>query len=302
MSAINPIQHLAVKVSELKRRQPVFNSTSELSRAVKEILDNKIYGISFSAYEEGQDPDDHHRLSDRQIRRRLEIISPYTQWIRTFSCTNGNERIPVIAKEMGLKTMVGAWIGDEADRNEDEIEGLLKIIKDGHADIAAVGNEVLLRQDMTSKELVSIIQRVKSEAPEVLVGYVDAYYEFRECPELVDVCDVVLANCYPFWEHCNVEQSVEYMKLMYETVVTAAKGKRVIITETGWPSQGEIQGGAVPSTDNAMAYFVSTYEWAQEEDVDIIYFTSFDEDWKVSKEGDCGAYWGLWDKYGKFKY
>lgn len=302
MSAVNPIQHLDVNVSELKKRQPVYGSSTELSQAVKAILDNKIHGISFSAYEEGQDPEIKSQLSDEQIRRRLEIIKPHTEWIRTFSCTNGNERIPVIAREMGLKTMVGAWIDDESDRNEAEIAGLLKIMKEGYADIAAVGNEVLLREDMTAKELVSLIKRVKAEVPEVTVGYVDAYYEFKDCPELVDVCDVILANCYPFWEYCNVEHSVEYMKLMYETAVAAAKGKQVIITETGWPSQGEVLGGAVPSSDNAMAYFVSTYEWAEEEGVDIIYFTSFDEDWKVSKEGDCGAYWGLWDKYGQFKY
>ena len=43
----------------------------------------------------------------------MKIIKPYTKWIRSFSCTDGNEAIPRIAKEYGIKTLVGAWLGDD---------------------------------------------------------------------------------------------------------------------------------------------------------------------------------------------
>ena len=92
------------------------------------------------------------------------------------------------------------------------------------------------------------------------------------------------------------------MKEMYRRAQRVANGKPVIISETGWPTVGTPFGAAVPSYDNALDYFVRTYQWADEEGVDIIYFSSFDESWKVGDEGDVGAYWGLWDKDGNLKY
>jgi exo-beta-1,3-glucanase (GH17 family) len=92
------------------------------------------------------------------------------------------------------------------------------------------------------------------------------------------------------------------MKDMYNKAVKAGKGKKVIISETGWPSEGEGLNGAFPSKENAMKYFINTQLWAQEEDVEIFYFSSFDESWKVGAEGVVGAYWGLWDKNEKPKF
>ena len=76
----------------------------------------------------------------------------------------------------------------------------------------------------------------------------------------------------------------------------------MVISETGWPTTGTAFGGAVPSYENAMEYFIRTYQWAAQDDIDIFYFSSFDESWKVGDEGDVGAYWGLWDKDGNLKY
>ena len=92
------------------------------------------------------------------------------------------------------------------------------------------------------------------------------------------------------------------MKEMYRRAQRVANGKKVIISETGWPTTGTPFGAAVPSWDNALEYFIKTYLWADEEGIEIFYFSSFDESWKVGDEGDVGAYWGLWDKDGNLKY
>jgi len=134
------------------------------------------------------------------------------------------------------------------------------------------------------------------------VGCVDAYYEFLDKPALVQACDVVLPNCYPFWEGVDINHAQPYLKHLYTLVHKAAGDKRVIITETGWPSQGQTVDAAVPSPVNAMRNFIETQEWARLEDVELFYFTSFDETWKVGAEGDVGAHWGLWDKEGKPKF
>ena len=129
-----------------------------------------------------------------------------------------------------------------------------------------------------------------------------AYFEFEVHPAISAACDVILANCYPFWEGCPAEHSLLYMKEMYRRAVHAANGKKVIISETGWPNVGTAEKGAVPSFENAIKYFINAYQWAEEEGIEIFYFSSFDETWKVDAEGDVGAYWGLWDKDGNPKY
>ncbi len=275
-------------------------SREELNRIFLKILNEKIHGISFSVYTENQAPGS--QISAEQIEARMGLIKPHVKWIRTFSCTDGNEQIPGIAHEHGLKTLVGAWLGDDAEKNEQEIEGVIKVAKAGQADIIAVGNEVLLREELSEGQIIDFIKRVKKEAPGIPVGYVDAYYEFTLHPQICDECDVILANCYPFWEGFPFEHSLLYLKDMYQRALKAGKGKKVIITETGWPNLGSAERGAVPSYENAIKYFINTFQWAAEENIEVFYFSSFDENWKIDAEGDVGAYWGLWDKDGNLKY
>ena len=279
-----------------------FSTTSivELASIFRKILEQKIHGITFSPYTEGQGPGT--KIGEQQIRERLEIIRPCVNWIRSFSCTDGNEQIPRIAAENGLKTMVGVWLDDDRENNEKELAGAIEVARAGHANILAVGNEVLLRGDLTEDELIGYIDRAKRAAPDVDVGYVDAYFKFVDHPRVTEACDVILANCYPYWESCPAEYSLLYMKDMYRRAVDAARGRKVIISETGWPDTGTPEGGAVPSVENALKYFINTYQWAEEEGIEVFYFSSFDETWKVEKEGDVGAYWGLWDKDGNLKY
>jgi len=276
------------------------HSIDDLRALVRQILEGKIHGLSFSPYVEGQGPGT--QLPEAQIRQRLDIIKPYVHWVRSFSCTDGNELIPRIAAENGLKSMVGVWLDDDKEHNEIEFANAIEVAKAGHADILAVGNEVLLRGDLSEDELIDYINRAKQAVPGVEVGYVDAYFEFAVHPRVTAACDVILANCYPFWEKCPAEHALLYMKEMYRLAVQAANGKKVIISETGWPNLGTPEGGAVPSVENAIKYFINTYQWAEEEGIEIIYFSSFDEAWKVDAEGDVGAYWGLWDKDGNPKY
>lgn len=275
-------------------------SESDLRARVREILNAKIHGLSFSPYLEGQGPGT--ELSEAQIRARLEVIAPYTRWVRSFSCTDGNQLIPRVAKQMGLKTMVGVWLDDDRDHNALELRGGIEVARAGHADILAVGNEVLLRDELSEDELIDYLRRAKTALPEVEVGYVDAYFKFELHPRVTEACDVVLSNCYPFWEGCPAQFAVLYMKDMYRRARRAAAGKRVVISETGWPNIGSPTHGAQPSFENAVKYFIDTYRWAQEDGIEIFWFSSFDETWKVEAEGDVGAYWGLWDQDGKPKY
>ena len=275
-------------------------SKEELESLFRDILEEGIHGISFSAYLEGQAPGS--QISRKQIEERMKILKPHVRWVRSFSCVDGNELIPKVAHEFGLKTLVGAWLGDDPEKNEAEIKAAIEVGKSGDADIIAVGNEVMLRGDLSEDEIIEFIRQVKSALPNLPVGYVDAYYEFVNHQRITDECDIIMTNCYPFWEGYPFDHSLSYMKNMYQIAKNAARGKKVIISETGWPNRGSAERDAVPSYENAMKYFINAYNWAEEEDIEIFYFSSFDESWKIGAEGDVGAYWGIWDKDGKYKF
>jgi len=277
------------------------NETEDDLRAIfSQMLNAGMHGICFSPYLDDQGPG--CVITEEQIRRKIEIIKPYTQWIRVFSCTEGNEMIPRIAKEYGLKTLVGAWLGEDHEKNAIEIEALIQLANEGLVDLAAVGNEVLYREELTEEELLNYIHQVKKALPNIQVGYVDAYYEFCNRPALTEACDVIFANCYPFWEGCHIDYSFLYIKEMYRRAVEAAKGKQVIISESGWPNMGSPFLASEPSFRNAVRYFINIQKWCKADNIDLFYFSSFDEAWKMGIEGDVGAYWGLWDKDGNLKY
>ncbi|MDG1714913.1 glycosyl hydrolase family 17 protein [Lacinutrix sp.] len=275
-------------------------SLEDLKKLWNATLKQGMHGICFSMYEDGQQPGD--KITEAQVERRVKILKPYTKWIRSFSCIEGNEHVPKMAKKHGLKTLVGAWLSDNKADNEKEIEGLIQLAKEGVVDIAAVGNEVLYRNELTLDELLGYIKRVKKALPNTPVGYVDAYYEFSVHPELVAHSDIILSNCYPYWEGTHIDGALGHMQHMYAQVESVAQGKLILITETGWPSEGGSLKSAFSSEENAIKYFINTQAWAKKANIKTFYFSSFDESWKTGDEGDVGAYWGLWDKHEKLKF
>jgi glycoside/pentoside/hexuronide:cation symporter, GPH family len=280
---------------------PLRGKTSDDIRALyAEQFQRGLYGLCFSAYTQAQRAGD--LLTEAQVRRRIGLVAPYTRWVRSFACTEGHELIPGLARGKGLKTMVGAWISTDRARNEREIEALIALARQGLVSVAVVGNEVLLRGDLPEQELLAYISRVKAALPDdVPVGCVEAYFHFLERPALTAACDVLLPNCYPFWEGAHIDVAAQYVRRMHGLVKAAGGDKPVIITETGWPWQGEAVAEAVPSADNAMRFFIDIQQWGRGEGVKLFYFSSFDEPWKLGQEGVVGTQWGLWNKDEQLK-
>lgn len=276
-------------------------TSDEIRTLYNEQFQRGLYGLCFSAYTQDQRAGD--VVTEAQVRRRIELIAPHTRWVRTFACTEGHELIPRLAHEKGLKTMVGAWISADRARNEREITALIDLARQGLVGLAVVGNEVLLRGELTEAELLAYVARVKAALPkDVPVGCVDAYFHFLERPALTAACDVLLTNCYPFWEGAPIDLAAQYVRRMHSLVKAAGGDKPVIITETGWPGSGQAVAGAVPSAEHAMRFFIDVQQWGRSEGVKLFYFSSFDEPWKLAQEGEVGTQWGLWDKDERPKY
>jgi len=258
-------------------------------------------GLNFSPYVDGQDPNRGSQVSEEQLRQRMRLIAPHTQWIRTFGSTNGLERSGAVAHSLGLKAAIGAWLSRDLAANELEISNVIASARAKEADLLIVGSEVLLRNDLSEVALLDYISRVKQAVPGMQVTYADVYSELLAHPKVLEAVDVVLANFFPYWESVQVGSAVAGIHRQYSNVVAASNGKEVMVSETGWPSAGDVQGNAIPSLENAARFFLNFVSWAEAEGVHYFYFEAFDEAWKAAYEGPQGAHWGVWDKDGTLK-
>jgi exo-beta-1,3-glucanase (GH17 family) len=262
----------------------------------------KLDWVNFSPYVEGQDPNAGSIVSEQQIRDRLRILTPYTKGIRTFGSTRGLEHAARIAKsEFNYRTAVGAWLGTDPTANVTEMTNLIAAAKSGYVDIAIVGNEVLLRNDLSENELIGYIEQFRSQVPTVPVTSADTYNVLLAPPGLIAACDVVFVNISPFWEGKSVDSAPAYLHAYYLQMLSAAGGKPVYVSEAGWPSNGNTVGSAVPNPDNAAQHFLNAVSWARQETVNLIYFEAFDESWKALYEGPQGAHWGIFTRDGTLK-
>jgi exo-beta-1,3-glucanase (GH17 family) len=241
--------------------------------------------------EEGQNPDHGTVLSFDQIRNLIARIGPYCEGIRTFGCSLGVEYTPEIAKTFGLKVAVGIWIDDNDATNQQEIDATIEIADKGHADLVIVGSEVLLRGTLTAEELIGYINDVKARVS-VPVTTADVYGELLANPAVMAACDKILYNHYPYWEGILVDNAVRQIHQQHQQMLSVANGKEVIVSEVGWPSDGDTIGQAVASPTNASSFFLSFVTWANSENVDYFWFEAFDEPWKETNEGPQGSKWG----------
>lgn len=254
---------------------------------------NKIQGLGFSPYMDGQSPDRGTQIPPGQIKTLINTVAPYTNWVRTYGCDNGLERIGEIAKAAGLKVAASAWLSKDGTANEKQISNLISVAKAGHADMAIVGSETIYRGDLSVKDLIGCIQRVKAAVPaNVQVTTGDIYPSYKDNPALIAAVDVVCIHIYPYWEGKSLADSLPSLKGAYNTLVGLAKGKTVWIGETGWPSAGQTNGAAQPSPENAAKYFSDFVAWTRPAGINYFYFDFMDEHWKGA-EGGVGPHWGI---------
>jgi exo-beta-1,3-glucanase (GH17 family) len=236
-----------------------------------------------------------------QIERCLKIIAPYTHWLRTHSVHWGSENANRIVHSLQLKAAVGAAIDKNTPQNEIEMEVLVYEAKRGNVDIAIIGNEVLSRKFIKREELISYIHQFRKKAPNVPVTTADYYVELLSQPQILNECDIVMANFHPYWEGVKVKDAISWIDSRYKRLRALANGKEIIISETGWPSSGNNVNAAVASPENAAFFFTNFVSWAHSLGIKYFYYEAFDSPWKAAFEGEHGGHWGVLDKGGKIK-
>ena len=221
-------------LARLKAPRPA--QATSLAAALNAVMAAGVHGLCFSPNLDGQNPGT--QITEARIHARLQVLAPHTRWQPTFLRLGGDALIPRIARQLGCKTLVGAWLGTDAAINQREIDAVIAIARAGHADIVAVGNGVLLREDVDEAKLLAAVAPVQQAVAGVPVGTVETCDLVELYPRITAACGVLLCNCDPFWEGCPLEHAIAYMHNMVQRVQAVVAGKPVLDSETGWPDQG----------------------------------------------------------------
>jgi exo-beta-1,3-glucanase (GH17 family) len=273
----------------LQRKETAPNFTGQLA------------SVSYSPAAHSDHPENDVRPTPEKIRADLKALAPYTRAIRTYSSTDGSEMVPPIAAEFGLKVTVGAWMSRDPDRNDREIRGALELARRYSNVIAiVVGNETLLRDDMSVDGLIAQIQRVKRSSP-VPVTTAEGWDVWIEHPQVASAVDFIAAHILPYWGGVDASAAVDQAIESYEKLRKMNPGKRIVIAEFGWPTAGYNFQNAYPGRIEQATIIRDFVSWAQAYGVDYNIVDGIDEPWKTT-EGGVGPYWGLFDASGEAKF
>ena len=264
-----------------------------------------IQGVAFSPYAADQNPFGSKDIpSVEQIDSDLELLAKRTYAVRTYSVLGTLGRIPELAAKHNVSVALGVQLSrDKAESEEELLTGIALAKEYRNIVRVIVGNEVLLRGDLTADELSDYLERARAAIRQP-VGYADTWATWLKNPEMARHVDFIGVHLYPDWEGVDVESAVDFCFRELKAVQAAYPKKPVIIAEIGWPSEGRIRAGAVASVSNEALFLRRFLARAEKEGERYYIMEAFDQPWKARDEGAVGAYWGIYDvdRQPKFEF
>jgi exo-beta-1,3-glucanase (GH17 family) len=237
-------------------------------------------------------------ISAEQIAEDMAQLAKVSDCVRTYSIENGLDQVPALAAKVGLKVIQGIWLGSNRQKNLAQIAIAVRLAKDypGVITSLVVGNEVLLRGEMTTSDLAANIRLVKAQVT-VPVTYADVWEYWLKNREIYDAVDFVTIHILPYWEDVPVRAKFAaiHVDSIRKRMAVAFPGKEILIGETGWPSQGRMREAALPSRTNQARVVSEILDLAKKEGFRVNLIEAYDQPWKRQLEGTVGGYWGLFD-------
>src|SRR6185437_4574205 len=266
--------------------------------------DGQVRGLSYSPSHLFNEKD-HEWVSPEHIDRDMAQLSQLTGRIRTYTVSNGQDRVPEIARRHGLTVSLGLWISSDLEMNEKEIETGIKVALANRrtVDRVIVGNEAILRGDVTVDQMNGYLKRIRAALPyRIKVTTAEPWSTWLLNPELGENVDIIFIHLLPYWEGISARDALPFLGRAYQHVVDEFPDKPITIGEAGWPSEGRTKKQAEASLANE-AYFIRNFvKLAMEKGWDYYLIEAYDQPWKGGNEGAVGAYWGLFDANGTPKF
>jgi exo-beta-1,3-glucanase (GH17 family) len=259
----------------------------------------KLMCVSYAPFRGAQTPlSPVTHVSAEQIAQDLEQLAKITDCVRTYSIENGLDQVPELAGKAGLKVIQGIWLGSNRLKNLAQISTVVHLAEQFPDVITSVvvGNEVLLRGEMTTADLAATIRSVKSQVA-VPVTYADVWEYWLRNREIYEAVDFVTIHILPYWEDFPIraKHAASHVNDIRRRMAVAFPGKEILIGETGWPSAGRMREGALPSRTNQARVVSEILDLAKRENFRVNLIEAYDQPWKRELEGTVGGYWGLFD-------
>ena len=260
----------------------------------------KLECLSYSPYKGSQTPFDKTFVAPRaQIDEDLGRLAPTTHCVRTYSSAQGLDAVADLAPRHDLDVLLGIWIAREPKDNAKEIEAGLRAAQAHPERVRAivVGNETLLRRELTAAQLIDEIRKVRARTSLPLT-YADVWEFWLKNPEVAEHVDFVTVHILPYWEDypVSIDGSLAHVQDVLDRVKAAFPGKPILIGETGWPSEGRSRETAVPGRVNQARFVREFVQLAQRNGVRYNLIEALDQPWKRALEGTVGGFWGLLDE------
>jgi exo-beta-1,3-glucanase (GH17 family) len=261
----------------------------------------KLQCVSYAPFRAAQTPlVEGTHISAEQIAEDLAQLVKITDCIRTYSVENGLDQVPAQAAKVGLKVIQGIWLGSNRLKNFSQMSTAIQLAKSYPGTITSlvVGNEVLLRGEMTVADLVASIRSVKAQI-QIPVTYADVWEFWLKNREVYDAVDFVTIHILPYWEDFPIKAkfAASHVDSIRKRMAVAFPGKEILIGETGWPSQGRMREGALPSRTSQARVVSDILDTAKREGFRVNLIEAYDQPWKRQLEGTVGGYWGVFDAY-----
>jgi exo-beta-1,3-glucanase (GH17 family)/cellulose synthase/poly-beta-1,6-N-acetylglucosamine synthase-like glycosyltransferase len=261
--------------------------------ATPAVWDGHFKGITYSGYREGESPLTKTYPSEAEISQDMKLLAGVTNHIRTYTSTEGPD-VVALAEKAGLKVMAGAHITGVNLESETELSALWASAQaHKNVDRLIVGNETLLTNTISEADLIRYLDGTRKHTS-VPVSTAEPWHVWLSHPELVKHVDFIAVHLLPYWEKIPVDKAVNYSFDRLAQLHKAFPHKKIVITETGWPSHGDSKGAAIASIQNESLYLREFAVKASEQDVDYFVIEAFDQPWKMTEEGRAGSYWGVW--------
>jgi exo-beta-1,3-glucanase (GH17 family) len=265
--------------------------------------DEKIQCVSYAPFRGNQDPfGPDVPIDPRQIEEDLVRLKPLTDCIRTYSVDHGLDQIPEIAGRHGMKVMLGLWLSNLPDLSRHQIETAVALARRFPEVIQSIviGNEVLLRGEMSAPDLANTIRAVKAQVT-MPVTYADVWEFWVRYREIASAVDFITIHILPYWEDfpIPVQGAAAHVAAIRSEVAAAFPNREILIGEFGWPSAGRMREGALPSRANQARIVQEVLAQAKRDSYRVNVIESFDQPWKRQLEGTVGGHWGLYDAYDR---
>ncbi len=261
--------------------------------------DAKLLCVSYAPFRGDQTPlSPTTHVSAEQIAQDLAQLAKISDCVRTYSIESGLDQVPELAAKVGLKVIQGIWLGSNRLKNLVQISTAVRLTREYPATITSlvVGNEVLLRGEMTSSDLAATIRSVKAQVA-VPVTYADVWEFWLRYREIYEAVDFVTIHILPYWEDFPIraKYAAAHVDAIRRRMAVAFPGKEILIGETGWPSEGRMRDAALPSRTNQARVVSEILDLAKRENFRVNLIEAYDQPWKRQLEGTVGGYWGLFD-------